>query len=338
MSMSEGSERSMEHRSYFLFPLNGEAVRFNPNPVCSSTLAVATSISGSFGHMKVFRFNSDHSLLDHVHDIYSAVGLTACAWSPLRQDHIASTHNGHGCVFMLNTRTRSIAWHPPPGHAHASIVTALEWDPHGRETLVSGSWDSTIKLWTPYSAAGCISTMHNPNIAHVTGVSWGPIPWNGFASVSYNGSLCLWDPRMRTLASELARGEHAFSCCDWSKASSSCYIATGSCSGLIKVWDMRGSREPVSAWQGHDNKRVRGVRFSPSVQNVIASFSTGSEVCMWSDVTTVEAQLARKYSMHTGSIKGIDMSTDGVLASIGSDYKLITIVYAHDRQEVEVAQ
>ncbi|ERN05127.1 peroxisomal targeting signal 2 receptor [Amborella trichopoda] len=313
----------MTIRSYLLCPWEGRAVRFNPHPSLPGTVAVATGF-GESGTVMVCCPHPTLNQLVQVSITSFPQPVMACSWSPANEDLIASAHNGVGCICILNIRTHETQW---SSFRHSSSVTSLEWDVVGRETLVSASVDSTLKLSKPCERIQCTSTLHSFPRSPIRCVTWDPSDTATFASASQDGQLKLWDARVGVHIGVLAENQPDFFCCDWGRESGSNCIATSSENGWIRVWDRRQSGRAVAAWQGHEGRAVHGVRFSPTVPNTVASYSSGSEVCMWSGVTS-HARLAATYYMHTERVGGVDMNHDGEFASTASDWKLTTFSYA----------
>ncbi|XP_062148675.1 peroxisome biogenesis protein 7-like [Alnus glutinosa] len=130
-------------------------------------------------------------------------------------------------------------------------------------------------------------------------------------------ALRIWD--VRKPGSTMIIPAHKFEIltCDWNKYDDCC-IVTASVDKIIKVWDVRSYRVPISVLSGH-GYAVRKVRFSLHRQGLMVSCSYDMTVCLWDYM--LEDALMGRYDHHMEFAVGVDMSVlvEGLLASTGWD-------------------
>jgi peroxin-7 len=91
------------------------------------------------------------------------------------------------------------------GHEYA--VRRLSWSPHSSDTLISASYDMTVRLWNDGSsqqqvpavgpAIGSQMGIMNRHTEFVTGVDWCLFGMGGWvASVGWDERVLLWDANM----------------------------------------------------------------------------------------------------------------------------------------------
>jgi peroxin-7 len=91
------------------------------------------------------------------------------------------------------------------GHEYA--VRRLSWSPHSSDTLISASYDMTVRLWNDGSSqqqgpamgstVGNQMGIMNRHTEFVTGVDWCLFGMGGWvASVGWDERVLLWDANM----------------------------------------------------------------------------------------------------------------------------------------------
>ncbi|XP_021773389.1 peroxisome biogenesis protein 7-like [Chenopodium quinoa] len=206
-------------------------------------------------------------------------------------------------------------YHPLSGHTNEAY--SVDWSPIRSNSIISISFDHTIKLWT-IDRPTSVSTFKGQDYC-VYNVSWNPLLANVFASASRDYTVRCCDVRnsrftMTILASSNNR---EISSCDWNTFDD-CLLATGAIDNMVRVWDVRSIRTLIGVLVGH-KYAVMKVKFLPHRQNMVMSLSLDRKVCIWD--FTVEDALIEKYDRHTHYPAGIDMSVldEGLLASNGWD-------------------
>ncbi|PRW33193.1 ribosome biogenesis WDR12-like protein [Chlorella sorokiniana] len=143
---------------------------------------------------------------------------------------------------------------------HSQCVSGAAWPTAG--TLVSASWDHSVRLWDVEAATATDTFNHNKAV-HCVGAAPG-----GAGLVAFGGAeraLRVWDPRMRSgegLAVK-ACSSHAgwISAVAW-HPSSAHHVATASHDGTAKLWDLRTSI-PLHTLEGHTDKVLSAAWVAP---------------------------------------------------------------------------
>eukprot|EP01083_Nonionella_stella_P286636 975551_1 len=160
---------------------------------------------------------------------------------------------------------------------------SLEWNPHHKGHVVSGSDDSIIlewhvdgsKLqenWTPVRK-------YSAHTQAVSDLSWVHNDPNSFASVSDDATLCLWDTRQEKHLHR-AMGHFAEVNAVACSLFNSNEILTGSGDTTVMLWDQRKLQSPKHIFRFHCGS-VNHVRWSPFHEHIFASCSDDRRVCLW---------------------------------------------------------
>lgn len=115
-------------------------------------------------------------------------GGLAVACHPVNQN-LVSVGTGTGEIELWDIRNSGAMIHKLTGHTDA--VIALSWHPSRSAALLSGSQDTTAKIWD-VSKLECFFS-HNGHTAPVADVAWNPAR-ELIASVADDNSLHLWSP------------------------------------------------------------------------------------------------------------------------------------------------
>ena len=176
---------------------------------------------------------------------------------------------------------------------HNSGVNSISFSPDGK-TIVSGSWDSTIKLWD--IATGEEITTLKRHSDRVTSVSFSP---NGktIVSGSWDNTIKLWD---------IATGEeittltgHRDFVCSVSFSPDGKTIASASGDETIKLWNISTGQQPTTLKSHSDG--VISVSFSPDGKT-IASSSYDHTIKLWDIATGEEITTLKGHSDWVSSV------------------------------------
>ena len=137
---------------------------------------------------------------------------------------------------------------------HSQCVAALCWP--SRSTLLSASWDHSLKVWD-VETGSVVETLHHNKALHA--ISTHSTQASVVALGGAEHTLRLWDRRSRGAAVPMSRALSS-SHTDWIvsiawHSVSAHHIATASHDGTSKLWDIRTSI-PLATLTEHDNDKV----------------------------------------------------------------------------------
>ena len=175
--------------------------------------------------------------------------------------------NGNIVVYDINRPGVEIA----RLHEHSRQVHRLGFNPHAPQFMLSGSQDSTVRLWDLRKLAREKSAMTCQSVNKFSGNSdgirdlrWSPTNGVEFAIGTDNGTIQRWDIR-RDNAPLLKINAHEKTCnaIDWHPDGQ--HIASGGADQNIKVWDFSSSdRRMKHLWQIRAPQTVVNVRWRPA--------------------------------------------------------------------------
>ena len=175
--------------------------------------------------------------------------------------------NGNIVVYDINRPGVEVA----RLHEHSRQVHRLGFNPHLPQLMLSGSQDSTVRLWDLRQLAGERSVMTCQSLDRFSGNSdgirdlrWSPTNGVEFAIGTDNGTIQRWDMR-RNNAPLLKINAHEKTCnaIDWHPDGR--HIASGGADKTIKVWDFSSSdRRMKNLWQIRAPQAVVNMRWRPA--------------------------------------------------------------------------
>lgn len=195
-------------------------------------------------------------------------------------------------------------------NAHSNLVTsvAISSTPNG-VTLVSGSFDTTLKLWNLATGKEIATLEGNAGSVHSVAISS-----DGRTVASANGdkTIKLWNSvtgqEIRTLYG------HSSSVESIAMSPNNKILASGSFDGNIKLWDLPSGKE-IATLNSHSGA-VKSVAFGRNGQT-LASGNEDNTIKLWN---LASKQLIRSFKGHSQPIRSVAMSSDGqTLASSSAD-------------------
>ncbi|XP_077367283.1 peroxisomal biogenesis factor 7 isoform X2 [Festucalex cinctus] len=201
-------------------------------------------------------------------------GLFDVSWSETNENVLVAA-GGDGSLQLWDVH------HDSPlrlAKEHAQEVYAVDWSQtRGDDSIVSGSWDRTAKVWDPILCKSLSTFTGHQGVIYST--IWSPHIAACFASSSGDGTLRVWDVKAGACRLAVPAHDAEILSCDWCKYDQN-IVATGSVDGSVRVWDLRNPRQAVNQMRGHAYA-VRRVKFSPFSGNVLASCSYDFTVRFW---------------------------------------------------------
>lgn len=170
---------------------------------------------------------------------------------------------------------------------HTKEGYGLAWNPHIEGQLLTGSEDTTVKLWdtTQYSKT---NTVLDPiadfthHTAIVNDVAFHSVHSHMFGSVSDDRTLQIVDTRQAPgegPSRKVTAHADAVNCLAFSPASDY-IIATASADKTVALWDLRHLSQKLHSLQGH-TAEVNGLSWHPHEESVLASSSADRRICFW---------------------------------------------------------
>lgn len=181
---------------------------------------------------------------------------------------------------------------------HGLEVQSVDWN---QSYILSGSWDSTVKIWDPQEA---ISLRTFPMLSPVHSVAWSPTMSSVFACVSADGKLRIWDTHAPGQVSHANVENGDVLTCAWSHYDSNIVITGGSdCS--IKGWDTRNINSNLFKLSGCEYP-IKKVQFSPHCRSKLASVSYDLTTRVWDWQDSENIQETIKH--HSEFVYGLDFN------------------------------
>ncbi len=198
-----------------------------------------------------------------------------------------------------------------------SLVTSVAFSPDGK-TLVSGSWDKTIRLWD--AATG--KPLGEPIRGHegsVSSVAFSP-DGKTLASGSDDSTIRLWDAATGKPLGEPLRGhEESVSSVAFSPDGKT--LASGSNDETIRLWDAATGKPLGEPLRGHENF-VGSVAFSPDGKT-LASGSWDNTIRLWDAATG--KPLGEPLRGQENIVHSVAFSPDGKTIASGSNDETIRL-------------
>jgi WD40 repeat protein len=232
--------------------------------------------------------------------------FTAVAFSPDGQILASS----HGSMVKLWQRNQSNQFATEPDVnilAHGVPISKLTFSPDG-QTLATGSWDNTIKLW---NRKGALLRVLEGHTARLLGVAFSPDSQT-LATSSADRTFRLW--RLHNPNSMTLYGRRKMPVMQAIFSHNGQMLVSGSDDRTIKIWKSDGT--PITALKGHQGD-VLGLAFSPD-DKILASASWDGKAKLW--------QIDSKSQRYT-RLKTID----------GQDSSVLQVAFSPDGQRFALA-
>jgi len=286
-------------------------------------VAACSKLSGNTWTGELIVVSHEHNKPTEKRKWLTQSGNSCAVWLGAKDELIASC-NDEGQVQIWSITKQKQADKPLKIMVeHDDVVTSLSVNGFDKETLLSASWDMSIKLLPPRS----------PNSSQTffghTGLIW-DVEWNHkakdiFASGSQDGTIKVWDQRQRECTSTFqpSQVQSTVYSLSWSYFNEYS-LACGSEDSIFRIFDTRNSSKPTFESVTHKGP-IKKVKQSPHVENVIAITCTDGKVLFYNTSSNV---LLRKFEEHKDYVRGIGWSstTKGLVSSGSWDKTLCSYV------------
>ncbi|PYH40887.1 WD repeat protein [Aspergillus saccharolyticus JOP 1030-1] len=190
-------------------------------------------------------------------------------WSHGEHDQIIATAVANGRIVVYDLHRTGLECCRFQGHSRQ--VHRLAFNPYHSSWLLSGSQDSSIRMWDMRAASAergvlvCGSTeLFNGNSDAIRDIRWSPTDRVLFATATDSGAIQLWDCR-KTSAPLMRITAHDRPCysVDWHPNGK--HLVSGGTDRQVKVWDFSTSaeRRQKPAFQFRTPQAVLNVRWRP---------------------------------------------------------------------------
>ncbi|PYI08119.1 hypothetical protein BO78DRAFT_365631 [Aspergillus sclerotiicarbonarius CBS 121057] len=190
-------------------------------------------------------------------------------WSHGEYDQIIATAVANGRIVVYDLHRTGLECCRFQGHSRQ--VHRLAFNPHHASWLLSGSQDSSIRMWDMRTASaergvlvcGSLDLFHGNSDA-IRDIRWSPTDGVMFATATDSGAIQLWDCRKSNapLLRITAHDRPCFSV-DWHPDGK--HIVSGGTDRQVKVWDFSSSaeRRQKPTFQFRTPQAVLNVRWRP---------------------------------------------------------------------------
>ena len=186
-------------------------------------------------------------------------------WSRGRYDSILATAavNGRVVIYDLHRAGLELARF----NGHNRQVHRLAFNPHFPAYLLSGSQDSTVRMWDLRSASGerGVATCYgryNGNSDAIRDIRWSPSDGVMFATATDSGAVQCWDYRKPNAPLlRIAAHDRPCHCVDWHPDGK--HLVSGGADKSVKVWDCSAERRQKPSFHLRAPQAVLNVRWRP---------------------------------------------------------------------------
>jgi len=230
----------------------------------------------------------------------SPQGLYDCTWNEANQFQIA-TASADGSVALWDLGVGDgypvVRW-----HEHTQEAASVDWNLVDKSTLVSSSWDGTVKLWAPEHSQAL--TTFQAHSGPVYNAIWSPHSPAVLTSCSADQTARVWDVSGPAPVLNIKAHDDEVLAVDWDKYNE-WSLVTGSVDRTIRTWDTRFPAAPVHILVGHGYS-IKRLKCHPHVPSCVGSVSYDMSACLW-DARPQGAGLIGR-SSHTEFVVGLDFN------------------------------
>ena len=200
---------------------------------------------------------------------------------------------------------------------HTDFVPSITFSPDG-QTLASGSWDRTIRLWDAHT--GQLKTTLIGHTSNIHSVAFSP-DGQTLVSAGRDTTIRLWDPRTGELKTTPTENKDWITSVVFSPDGQT--LASGGAGGkiLLRNIDTGQLKETLTQHTTVIGKVVESVAFSPDGQT-LASGNRDETIHLWNPNN---GRHKRTLTGHTGTVNALAFSPDGQTLASGSRDRTIRL-------------
>ena len=190
---------------------------------------------------------------------------------------------------------------------HSKSVYSVAYSPNG-QTLASGSWDNTIKLWN-VKTGNLLQTLEGHS-KDISSVAYSP-DGQTLASGSVDGTIKLWNVKTGKLLQTLTGHSSSVNSVTYSPDGQT--LASGSRDDTIKLWNVKTGKL-LQTLEGHSYYSANSLAYSPDGQT-LASGSDDNTIKLWNVKT---GKLLQTLEGHSNWVRSLAYSPDGQTLASGN--------------------
>ena len=201
-------------------------------------------------------------------------------------------------------------------NSHTDAVMCLEWNSSHRQMLLSGSADTTVKLWD-ISVLQCMQT-YTHHSDKVQCVAWNPVETTIFASASFDKTVVVLDGRNPDAISKVSIDSDPESLV-WNPHQPEMLLVSQE-DGKVRAYDVRKFTSPLFCIQAHD-KVVSAISCSTKIPGLFATASSDKTVKIWDMSSATKPTCVTSKTMQVGDLYSMSFYQDSpyTLAVGGAD-------------------
>ncbi|KIM76258.1 hypothetical protein PILCRDRAFT_12869 [Piloderma croceum F 1598] len=190
---------------------------------------------------------------------------------------------------------------------HSNVIMSVTFSPDGTH-IVSGSYDSTLRIWDALSGAH-LNTLKGHSDG-VTSVAFSPDGTN-IVSGSYDNTLRLWNAVNGAHINTLKGHSDRITSVAFSPDGTN--IVSGSYDNTLRLWDAVNGAH-INTLEGHSD-RITTVSFSPDGAHIVSG-SYDNTLRLWDAVSGARLNVLKG---HSDTIRSVTFSPDGTHLVSGAD-------------------